>query len=103
MKMEKVNLTVSVDQEVVNALTIFLRKTGGGSVQKELEKRMSEMYAEVVPESVREYIGLRYHTAGTKPHPGKIAAKAGTVPQPKPPQEFQAHASGSMEENEHAG
>ena len=103
MKMEKVNLTVSVDQEVVNALTIFLRKTGGGSVQKELEKRMREMYAEVVPESVREYIGLRYHTAGTKPHPGKTAAKAGTVPQPEPPKEFQAHASGSMEENEHAG
>ena len=95
----KETLTISIDAEVMRALNIYLSKNGAGSVQKELEKRLRELYDEAVPDPVREYIGMRFRPTVTKSRPKKPAkapAASATEPQPAPAQD---HSIKSSEEH----
>ena len=54
--MEKETLTLSIESERLEALTFYLQKEKTSSLQKELGKMIEELYEEVVPADVREYI-----------------------------------------------
>ena len=101
--MDKVELTVSIEQEIMNAISIYLNKNGRGSVQKELEKRVAELYDEAVPEQVREYIGLRFQQASVKPHNKRPAQKAAAAARPAaaPDKSPKAEANAKENQNEH--
>ena len=61
--MEKVNLSISIEDEKLEAMEIFLKK-GSSSVQKKMEEALKNLYEEVVPEPVREFVEAK---AGGKP------------------------------------
>ena len=53
--MEKTELTVSIEQERLNVLNYFLAQDGT-SAQKELERMLTELYENKVPQETRGYI-----------------------------------------------
>ena len=74
--MEKIELTVSIEPERLDALNYFLAQDGS-SAQKELEKMLAELYERKVPEDTRGYIESKI--APTKPR-----RPAHPAPKPKP-------------------
>ena len=83
--MEKETLSINIDPEIHRALDIYLSKNGRGSLAKELEKRLGELYDEAVPEPVREYIGMRFRPTVTRSRPKKTVKvpEAKTAPRPR--------------------
>ena len=53
--MEKVELTVSIEEPRLDVLNYFLAQNGS-SAQKELEKMLTELYEKTVPEETRGYV-----------------------------------------------
>ena len=53
--MEKIELTVSIEQERLNVLNYFLAQENT-SAQKELERMLTELYESKVPQETRGYI-----------------------------------------------
>lgn len=66
--MEKTEFKISVETERLEALVFFLQKEKASSLQKELGKKLEELYEETVPFDVRAYIdGRLKKTATNKP------------------------------------
>lgn len=77
--MNKVPLTLSFEEEKLEAMEIFLKKDNS-SVQKKMEDALKKLYEEVVPEPVREYVDAK---AGGKPKRPTPAPKPKPIPKPK--------------------
>lgn len=76
--MEKVELIVTLEAEKIKALSYALSDKGGGTVQKELEKRVAQMYEELVEPGVRGYIDYVIASQAPRSHakkPSKPAAE----------------------------
>lgn len=66
--MEKVDLTVSLEAERLDALKFFMATKENTDPQTELEKALSQMYETYVPTDTREYLDSKLKpAAGTKP------------------------------------
>lgn len=76
--MEKVKLFLSIEDEKLEAMEFFLKKDGS-SAQKKMEEALKNLYEEVVPEPVREFVEAK---AGGKPK--RIAPQSKPKPDPKP-------------------
>ena len=79
--MDKVSLTLQIEQERLDVMNFYLGKQGGGPVLKELEKRLQELYEQAVPEDTRGYID--YKLKPMKPVPRSHAKKS--APKTNPP------------------
>lgn len=78
--MEKVDLTVSIESLRLDVLNYCLGLKGDTTVQKELENRLEELYAEYVSEEMRGYIDSKIKPAAAKPKAKRPAPK----PQERP-------------------
>ncbi len=56
--MKKVNITISYDEEKLNALKLYLEQKGQ-TVENELTAAADSLYNKAVPAGVREFIDLR--------------------------------------------
>lgn len=56
--MKKVNITISYDEEKLNALRLYLEQKGQ-TVENELATAADNLYSKAVPSGVREFIDLR--------------------------------------------
>ena len=81
--MDKVELKVSIETERLNALCFFMSSQGNTTPQKELERKVQELYEEYVPADTREYLASKIKSPANRPprHPRKKAA-------PKPAEEM---------------
>lgn len=77
--MNKATLTLSFEEEKLEAMEIFLKKDNS-SVQKKMEDALKKLYEEVVPEPVREYVDAK---AGGKPKRSAPTPKPKPIPKPK--------------------
>lgn len=68
--MKKTTITISIDEEKLKALTMYLAQKNM-QAESELEKALDTLYVKTVPAVVREFIEMKSGTA--------------TVPAPKPP------------------
>ena len=66
--MKKVNITISYDEEKLNALKVYLQDKQV-TVEDELVKNLDTMYQKMVPASVREYFVKRAGGTVDKPAP----------------------------------
>ena len=64
--MKKATITISYDEEKLNALKLYLSQKGT-TVEDELNKDMDALYTKSVPVGVREFIEMRTGTPPTKP------------------------------------
>ena len=81
--MKKTNITLTFDDDKLDALEFSLRKEHS-SVQSRLDDALKQLYEQAVPEAVREYLDSK---AAPTPKP-KRTAKAATpkapICEPKP-------------------
>ena len=70
--MKKVELTISFDDDKLDALTFFLRKQDT-TPQKELERALNDLYEQKIPAETREYVESR--SAAPRPKPKRPATK----------------------------
>ena len=74
--MKKVEITLSFDEEKLEALEFVLRKEKT-TVKKKLDEALATLYEQTVPEAVREYLDSRSAPARERPRrPAKSAGKA---------------------------
>lgn len=74
--MQKINITLTFDDEKLDALEFSLRKEKT-SVQARMDKALQELYEQSVPEAVREYLDSK---AAAKPkRPVRTAPKSKAV------------------------
>ena len=87
--MNKVPLTLSFEEDKLEAMEIFLKKESS-SVQRKMEDALKKLYEEVVPEAVREYVDAK---SGGKPKRSVPAPKPKPTPKPQtePRKETVAH------------
>ena len=57
--MQKTNITLTFDDEKLDALEFSLKKEGSTTVQAWLEKSLAELYEQTVPQPLREYLDRR--------------------------------------------
>lgn len=79
--MKKVNVTISYDEEKLNALRMYLEQKGT-TLENELTAATDSLYGKTVPSGVREFIEMRSGTV--KPTEKKKKPKASvpvTAPQ----------------------
>ena len=77
--MNKIDVTISIDDDKLNALAHFLKKKSTTPL-KELAKTLDTLYEQTVPEEVREYIESRSAPASRpKPKPAPKPATAVTT------------------------
>lgn len=75
--MEKINLTVSIEDIRLDALQFFLASKENTTPQEELEKMLVEMYEKYVPAETRQYLDSKLRpAAASKSRPRRPAAKA---------------------------
>ena len=80
--MEKINLTVSIEDIRLDALQFFLASKENTTPQEELEKMLVEMYEKYVPAETRQYIDSKLKPAAApKSRPRRPTPKA---PMPTP-------------------
>lgn len=84
--MNKVPLTLSFEKDKLEAMEIFLKKQNS-SVQKKMEEALKNLYEEVVPEPVREFVEAK---AGGKPKRITPQSKSKSDPKPKIEQKKEA-------------
>ena len=75
--MKKVNITLTFDDDKLDALEFSLRKEHS-SVQARMDDALKQLYEQAVPEAVREYLGSKAVPA-SKPKRTPKAAKPQTV------------------------
>ena len=93
--MQKTNITLTFDDEKLDALEFSLKKDGGSTVQAWLEKSLAELYEQTVPQPLREYLDRRAAPASRPKRPPRPAPKERHAP-PEPPAE-------QRKEGEHDG
>ena len=80
--MEKINLTVSIEDVRLDALQFYLASKENTTPQEELEKMLVEMYEKYVPAETRQYLDSKLKPAAApKSRPRRPSAKA---PAPTP-------------------
>lgn len=72
--MQKTSITLTFDDEKLEALEFSLKKDGGSTVQAWLEKSLSELYEQTVPQPLREYLDRR--AAPPPPAQASVPARA---------------------------
>lgn len=96
--MKKVNITLSFDDERLDALEFSLKKENA-SVQQRMDDALSKLYENTVPEPVREYLDSRT-TPAIKERPKRPVKSAAPKPQPAPlknaPAAFSAVPNGEV-------
>ena len=83
--MQKVNITLSFEDEKLSALEIFLKKENN-TVQKRMNESLQQLYESAVPEAVREFLDCKAAVAARersrrpapKPAPAKPPAQRQT-------------------------
>lgn len=63
--MEKVDLTVSLEAEQLDALTFFMASKENTDPQTELQKALTQMYETYVPADTREYLDSKLKSVAT--------------------------------------
>ena len=82
--MKKVNITLTFDDDKLDALEFSLRKEHS-SVQARMDDALKQLYEQTVPEAVREYLDSKAAPAAAKPkRPAKPAAPRAQSSEPKP-------------------
>ena len=82
--MKKVNITLTFDDDKLDALEFSLRKEHA-SVQARMDDALKQLYEQTVPEAVREYLDSKAAPAAVKPkRPVKPAAPKPQSSEPKP-------------------
>ena len=82
--MKKVNITLTFDDDKLDALEFSLRKEHS-SVQEHLENALNALYEKTVPEPLREYLDSKTAPTAVKPkRPVKPAAPKPQSSEPKP-------------------
>ena len=75
--MEKIDLTVSIEDIRLDALQFFLASKENTTPQEELEKMLVEMYEKYVPAETRQYLDSKLKpAAASKSRPRRPAPKA---------------------------
>ena len=74
--MSKKAITISFDEEKLNALKMYLTQKNM-QAEKELEKALETLYTKTVPAGVREFIEMK---SGTAPKPAEKSQKPKAVP-----------------------
>ena len=77
--MQKVNITLALDEEKLRALETYL-KMEGSTLQKKMEAAVGELYEQVVPKPVQEYVEA---VSGAKPKRPAPTPKLQTDPKSK--------------------
>ena len=79
--MSKIEVTLTFDDEKLDALEFYLRKENG-TVQKRMEEALRKLYEEMVPEEVREFVDRkaaaardRSRRSAPKPAPARPQAQ----------------------------
>ena len=73
---QKIEITLSYDDERVEAMEFYLKKENS-TVQKKMEAALGQLYETLVPEEAREYIARK-----TVPARPKRTTKPNRAPQP---------------------
>ncbi len=64
--MKKIEITLSFEEEKLEALEFSLRKEKS-SVQKKMQEELAALYEQSVPEAVREYLDRKFAPARERP------------------------------------
>ncbi len=78
--MQKVNITLTLDDWKLRALEYYLKQENT-TVQKKLDEAMGQLYEQMVPETVRQFVE---GVSGAKPKRPAPAAKPQASQKPKP-------------------
>ena len=81
--MKKVNITLTFDDDKLDALEFSLRKEHS-SVQEHLEDALNALYEKTVPEPLREYLDSKAVPAPKPKRTAKSAAPKTPNSEPKP-------------------
>ena len=84
--MKKTNITLTFDDEKLDALEFSLKKEGGSTVQAWLEQALAQLYEQAVPQPLREYLDSRAAPPPRPKRPSRPAPKERPV-SPEPPAE----------------
>ena len=76
--MSKIEVTLTFDDEKLEALEFYLRKENG-TVQKRMDEALRKLYEEMVPEEVREFVDRK-----TPPPPRPKRPAKPPAPKPAP-------------------
>ena len=77
--MSKIEVTLTFDDEKLDALEFYLRKENG-TVQKRMDEALRKLYEEMVPEAVREFVDRK---APPPPRPKRPAKPPAPKPEPE--------------------
>ncbi len=77
--MQKVNVTLAMDEERLRALEYYLKQENT-TVQKKLDEAMGQLYEQTVPETVRQFVE---GVSGAKPKRPAPTAKSQASQKPK--------------------
>ena len=72
--MQKTNITLAFDDEKLDALEFSLKKEGS-TVQTWLEKSLTQLYEQTVPQPLREYLDSRASPPPRPKRPSRPAPK----------------------------
>jgi hypothetical protein len=81
--MKKVNITLTFDDDKLDALEFSLRKEHS-SVQARMDDALKQLYEQTVPEAVREYLDSKAVPAPKPKRTAKSAAPKTPNSEPKP-------------------
>ena len=81
--MKKVNITITFDDDKLDALEFSLRKEHS-SVQARMDDALKQLYEQTVPEAVREYLDSKAVPASKPKRTVKPAAPKPQSSEPKP-------------------
>ena len=73
--MQKTNITLTFDDEKLDALEFSLKKENSTTVQAWLEKTLAELYEQTVPQPLREYLDSRAAPPSRPKRPSRPASK----------------------------
>ncbi len=77
--MQKVNITLTLDDWKLQTLEFYLKQKNT-TVQKKLDEAMGQLYEQMVPETVRQFVE---GVSGAKPKPKHSAPKPQVNQKPK--------------------
>ena len=73
--MQKKNITLTFDDEKLDALEFSLKKEGSTTVQAWLEQMLAQFYEQTVPQPLREYLDRRAAPPPRPKRPSRPAPK----------------------------
>lgn len=77
--MSKIDITLTFDDEKLDALEFYLKKENS-TVQKRMDEALRRLYEEMVPEAVREFVDRK---APPPPRPKRPAKPSAPKPAPE--------------------